>query len=190
MMGFTRSYLSQIEAGVKKPGPKFVRRLLEIEGARPYNASLVKEHSVSKPGFINARELGAGVRMIPVISWAQAGIAASFEELPEDWQDFIPAAVSDTKSFGIQLQGDSMEPRYQAGDVAVVLPQSPPRNGDLVIAKIKEEGFAFKILSLVGGDPNRIRLSSYNPAYQPMDFNREQLHWIYPVHSVHKVIRR
>jgi SOS-response transcriptional repressor LexA len=71
-----------------------------------------------------------------------------------------------------------------------VLPSIAARNGDLVIANIKEEGFAFKVMSLIGGDPQLIRLTSYNPVYQPMDFQREQFHWIHPVHTVTKHVRR
>ncbi len=127
---------------------------------------------------------------IPLISWAQAGIATEFEELPEHWQERIPALVSDRLAFAIQLRGDSMEPKYSDGDVAIVIPSSTARNGDLVIANIKDEGFAFKIMTLVGGDPRHVRLTSYNPAYPPMDFDREQFHWMHPVYSVNKIIRR
>ncbi len=161
-----------------------VYRTLQIQGA---STKGIKE-GAQKYSPTNAT--GTAVKMIPLLSWAQAGIATSFDEIPEDWQEMIPAAVSDNQAFAIQLRGDSMEPRYQDGDVAIVLPNSPPRNGDLVIAKIKEEGFAFKILTLTGGDPAHIKLTSYNPAFPPMEFPREKFHWIYPVHSVNKIIRR
>ena len=129
-------------------------------------------------------------RMIPLLSWAQAGIATAFEEIPEHWQEFIPAVVTDKQAFAIQLRGDSMEPKYSDGDIAVVLPSTPARAGDLVIAKIKEEGFSFKIMNLVGGGPEQIKLTSYNPLYEPRILPREAFHWIYPVHSVNKLIRR
>ena len=127
---------------------------------------------------------------IPLISWAQAGMATAFEEIPEHWQEKIPATVSDKSAFAIQLRGDSMEPKYSDGDIAVVLPHASSRNGDLVVANIKEEGFAFKVMTLIGGDIRHIRLTSYNQVYPPMDFQREQFHWIYPVHSVNKLVRR
>jgi phage repressor protein C with HTH and peptisase S24 domain len=132
----------------------------------------------------------SSVKMIPLISWAQAGIATAFEEIPEHWQERIPAAVQDRHAFAIQLRGDSMEPKYSDGDVAIVLPHTAARHGDLVVANIKEDGFAFKVLNLVGGDPRHVRLTSFNPVYQPMDFDREDFHWIYPVDSVTKRVRR
>ncbi len=185
-MGFTRSYLSQIEAGVREGGPRFVRRLIECEqeSARPAsNSYSLREQSAAllPPG---------SVRMIPLVSSAQAGIATAFEEIPESWQERIPSTVTDKKAFAITVRGDSMEPRYHDGDMAILLPSSSARNGDLVVANIKEEGFAFKVLTLVGGDPKHLKLTSYNPVYPPMDLPRERFHWIYPVHSVTKVIRR
>lgn len=129
-------------------------------------------------------------RDIPLVSWAQAGIATNYEELPADWQETIPAAVPDNTAFAIQLRGDSMEPQYKDGDIAIVMPGQAAHNGDLVIANIKNEGFAFKILNLVDGDPDRIRLTSYNMVYAPMEFSREKFHWIYPVYSVTKRVWR
>lgn len=130
------------------------------------------------------------IRMIPVICWAQAGVATAFENIPETWEERIPAVVEDENAFAIQIRGDSMEPKYSDGDVAVLLPGIFPRNGDLVIANVKDEGFVFKILTLVNGSPEQLRLTSYNPAYPPYDLPREKFHWIYPVDSVVKKVRR
>ncbi len=114
----------------------------------------------------------------------------SYEEIPADWQDTYPAAVNDRKAFALQLRGDSMEPKFSDGDIAIVLPDTPPRNGDLVVANVKEQGCTFKLMHLVGGDIDKIRLSPYNPVYPALDFSREQFHWIYPVDSVNKRVRR
>ncbi len=129
-------------------------------------------------------------RDVPLLSWAQAGFATSYEEIPADWQDTYPAAVNDRKAFALQLRGDSMEPKFSDGDIAIVLPDTPPRNGDLVVANVKEQGCTFKLMHLVGGDIDKIRLSPYNPVYPALDFSREQFHWIYPVDSVNKRVRR
>jgi SOS-response transcriptional repressor LexA len=138
----------------------------------------------------NAVLYGREPRMIPVLSWAQAGMAADFEEIPIDWQETIPSTVGDRNAVAIMLRGDSMEPKHSEGDIAVVMPTTAARHGDLVIAKIKEEGLVFKIFNLIGGDPRRIRLSSYNPAYSPNEYGREDFHFIFPVHSVTRLTRR
>ena len=207
LLGISPDYLSQIELGKKRPSNRLVR-LIEIYAADPshmppplklleVNREKVLGREVSRVPTSqslrtteNAAMYKTQPRMIPLLSWAQAGMATAFEEIPEDWQEYIPAVVTDKQAFAIQLRGDSMEPKYSDGDVAIVLPNTPSRAGDLVIAKIKEEGFAFKIMNLVGGGPEQIKLTSYNPLYEPRVLPREAFHWIYPVHSVNKLIRR
>ena len=189
---FTKQYL---------PQPRILRGIADIFGVEEDWLA----HGIGQKLNEQSRRVGEAVakilpiphhgskiptREIPLISWAQAGVATEFEEIPEDWQERVALPVSDPRAFAIQLRGDSMEPRFQDGDIAVLLPGTAARNGDLVVANIKEEGFAFKILNLVGGDPEHIRLTSYNSVYSPMDYPRTKFHWIYPVDSVTKRIRR
>ncbi len=181
LLGVGGDYISQLELGKKKPSTR-LERLLEL-----YRKVRDKEPGPQKESRTENTE---NVTWIPIVTWAQAGIATAFENIPDDWQDRIPVVVSDKQAFAIRLRGDSMEPQFKDGDLAVILPNIPVRHGDLVVANIIEEGFAFKIFSLVGGDPTRISLRSYNPAYGPMEFAREQFYWIYPVDSVIKKIRR
>lgn len=204
-LGVTADYISLLERGKKSPGPHMVRFFdiiaespLHQSGAAPIQASAIVAETpymptASKPAkLVDAPSLynQYPIRRIPIITCAQAGLATQFEEFPEHWQETIPAAIHDNRAFAIQLKGDSMEPRYSDGDIAIVLPQTPARNGDLVVANIKEEGFACKIMTLIGGDPRHIRLTSYNQAYPPMDFAREQFHFIFPVHQVTRLVRR
>jgi SOS-response transcriptional repressor LexA len=151
-----------------------------------------KPYRAGKEGLITTAGDVRPVRYIPVLSWVQAGSAVDFEQIPDDWLDMIPipAGVTDRTPFAVQLRGDSMEPKYSDGDVAVVMPETPARNGDVVIANIEDEGCSCKIMTLVGGDPSQVKLTSYNPAYPPMEYRREQFRWIHPVHSVTKVVRR
>jgi phage repressor protein C with HTH and peptisase S24 domain len=39
-------------------------------------------------------------------------------------------------------------------------------------------------------DKNLITLSSYNPAYPPLERHRDQFHWIFPVSAIIKQLRR
>ncbi len=195
------------------PQPRIVEELAELLGVEPgwllhgqepklnaasrhagepvvHSLALAERPPRSKLAEATAHHAPVRTREVPLISWTQAGLATAFDEIPNSWQECVPAAVNDGSAFAIQLRGDSMEPKYQEGDIAVVLPKSPARHGDLVVANIKAEGFAFKILNLVGGDPRRVRLTSYNVAYEPMDFDRDDFHWIHPVHSVTRLIRR
>jgi SOS-response transcriptional repressor LexA len=186
------------------PQPRIVEELAELLGVEPawlrhgqepkLNASSRRtgEQTVHSLNGAEPTPLDAALRAreVPLLSWAQAELAATSDGIPESWPERMPTAASDGSAFAVQLRGDSMEPKYQEGDLAVVLPKSVARNGDLVIANIKEQGVVFKILNLIGGDTRRVRLTSYNPAHEPMDLARDDFHWIHPVHSVTRLIRR
>ena len=175
VLGVSRSYYSQVEQGKRKPGPKLRNRFELLEG----------QDSRSSNVIFGSRPL----RNIPVISWAQAGEATAFEQLPSDWEELVPSDVADEKAFGVRLRGDSMEPKFSDGDVAILLPSTPATNGEIVVANIKDQGALCKIMH-VQLDKNLVKLSSYNPAYPPTEYHREEFHWIYPVASVIKQLRR
>jgi SOS-response transcriptional repressor LexA len=170
-----RAYLSQIERG-RAPGNALRTRFLLLERAAPIKTS---------PNVGSAYNL----RNLPVLSWAQAGQAADYGEIPADWDEMVPSDVSDERAFGVRLRGDSMEPRFSDGDIAILLPSIPATNGDIVVANLKEEGVLCKIMH-VQLDKNVITLSSYNPAYPPMERHRDQFNWMYPVSSIVKLLRR
>ncbi len=170
-----RAYLSQIERG-RAPGNALRTRFLLLERAASIKTS---------PNVGAAYNL----RNLPVLSWAQAGQATDYGEIPADWDEVVPSDVSDERAFGVRLRGDSMEPRFTDGDIAILLPSIPATNGDIVVANLKEEGVLCKIMH-VQLDKNVITLSSYNPAYPPMERHRDQFNWMYPVSSIVKLLRR
>jgi len=174
-LGIDRAYLSQIERG-RAPGNALRTRFLLLEKATSIKTS---------PNVGAAYNL----RNLPVLSWAQAGQAADFGEIPSDWDETVPSDVSDDQAFGVRLRGDSMEPRFSDGDIAILLPSIPPTNGDIVVANLKNEGVLCKIMH-VQLDKNVITLSSYNPAYPPMERHRDQFNWMFPVSSIMKQLRR
>jgi SOS-response transcriptional repressor LexA len=167
-----RAYLSQIERG-RPPGNALRTRFLLLEKSSPISTNA---------NTVNLRNL-------PVLSWAQAGQATDYGEIPSEWEEVVPSDVSDERAFGVRLRGDSMEPRFSDGDIAVLLPNSAPTNGDIVVANLKNEGVLCKIMH-VQLDKNLIKLSSYNPAYPPMERHRDQFNWMFPVTSILKQLRR
>jgi phage repressor protein C with HTH and peptisase S24 domain len=85
-----------------------------------------------------------------------------------------------------------MRPQYDEGDVVILAPSSEARNGDLVIARLKEEAgddVMFKIFQSTASG-QRVVLSSYNPAYPALEFSRDDFRWIYPAQSVIKNLRK
>jgi SOS-response transcriptional repressor LexA len=169
-----RSYLSQVERG-RPPGNALRTRFFLIE----------KSSSVKANGSAAAY----GLRNLPVLSWTQAGQAIEPGEIPRDWDEVVPSDVSDERAFGVRLRGDSMEPKFSDGDIAILLPGTGPTNGEIVMANLKNQGVFCKIMH-VQLDKNLVKLSSYNPAYPPTEYHRDEFHWIYPVAAIIKQLRR
>ena len=175
-LGIDRSYLSQLERG-KNPGTSLRTRFLILE----------KSLAVNGKGF--SANSAYGLRRLPVLSWAQAERTTDSREIPTDWEEMVPSDITDERAFGVRLRGDSMEPRFSDGDIAILLPSIPPTNGDVVVANLKNEGVLCKLMH-VQLDKNVIILSSYNPAYPPMERHRDQFNWMFPVSSIMKQLRR
>lgn len=122
-------------------------------------------------------------RYVPLISWAQCGAITDFEDLYE-YEGQLAFNVQDPRALAITLKGDSMEPRFREGDIAVVYPSRKPQTGNLVIAKIKDEGVVFKRFQILSSRPPRFRFISENPNYEPIDRNEDEIDWIYPVANI------
>ena len=175
LLDIDRSYLSQVERG-RPPGNALRTRFLLIE-----KSSSLKVNGNASPAY--------GLRNLPVLSWAQAGQATDFEEIPRDWDEVVPSDVADEHAFAVRLRGDSMEPRYSDGDIAVLLPGIAATNGETVVANLRNQGLLCKIMH-VQLDKNLIKLSSYNPAYPPTEYHRDEFHWVFPVATIIKQLRR
>lgn len=96
----------------------------------------------------------------------------------------------DPNSFAIILEGDSMETKFLAGDRVVFLPNSEPRNGDPVVAKLEDGRVFFKYYYRTGPEGARVKLVSENANYGPMEFDRAEFAFIYPAWEVKRKLRR
>jgi repressor LexA len=194
-----RSYLSQLENG-RKPGKGVLIRFLrewELFKRRQDQVLPGSLASASGPVPLAGRMMtnvlsfpdGAGLRRLPLVSWDQAREADTVESIATRCEETIPSDLRDESAFAVRLRGDSMEPRFEDGDVMVVSTAIPPSNGDIVLGNLKDQGMCCKIMH-VHHDKNLVTLTCYNPAYPPMQHNREDFNWIFPVAQVVKYLRR
>lgn len=49
-----------------------------------------------------------------------------------------PALIGNPRAYAIYVEGDSMEPRWSAGDLVFVDPRRPPSPGDFVVVQLRE----------------------------------------------------
>ena len=131
------------------------------------------------------------MRAVPVRSWAQAGTGVDSEELPLEWQKRVATDCPDEQASGVEIQGDSMEPKFFPGDIAILMPTHQPRNGSLVVARLEREGVVFKVFT--ARDQSAIRIcsfTSYNPVFQPIEVSESNVIWNYPVYQIVRQVWR
>jgi phage repressor protein C with HTH and peptisase S24 domain len=118
----------------------------------------------------------------PIIAYAQGGEGA----YPEDLGQAVPRIAvpcKDPNCYVLALEGKSMEPIYQEGDLLVVAPNFEPMNNDLVIVKTVDGEVNFKKLKIpIKGEI--FQFHSFNPNHPPIHLAAEQIHRISVVHSV------
>lgn len=179
-MGISSNYVSLLEKGKKAPGPAIERHLELIDRIESAGLSGRNESGFTlrdEPAIPYGRK-SPPERMIPVIGWAHAGMAESYEEIPEMWQDKVPCTIRDEKSFAVRLEGDSMEPKYCAGDVLILQPSVEPYNGCLAVIKMKSDGFLFR---RVERRADFVRMIPLNPQWGTEEIPNDQITWIFPV---------
>lgn len=119
---------------------------------------------------------GMSVKVIPLLSSAQAGVA-QWDDVYE--HEGIPAFnIKDPKAVAITIRGDSMEPKYQEGTVAIIYPSIEAKNGDLVIARLSDGSVMFKRLQI---DGDKYIFISLNPIYPPRTVEKSMVEKIVPV---------
>jgi SOS-response transcriptional repressor LexA len=189
-LGIHRTYLVLIEKGKKIPSPRLERSILEFmekaehQGVSPQQ--LWDQISRSNASHASA----AAGRRVPVVSWAAAGQARAYEDLANQIEETVETESRDANSFAIIIEGDSMEHKFYAGDRVVFAPNSEPRNGDAVVAKLQDGRVFFKYFYRTGPEGARVKLVSENSNYGPLEFERSDFLWVYPGVEVKRRLRR
>ncbi len=174
-LGISRQHLSKLEHSPNPLTANIVRRLEEF---------------AKQAGIPNVSS-STGARVIPIRTWAQAGAGSDFGELPLDWANRVATDCPDEHAFAVEIQGDSMEPKFYPGDIAVLMPTRQPRNGCLVVALLEREGVVFKVFAAREMSSGRLcSFTSHNPVFQPIEVPESNVIWKYPVYQVIRQVWR
>ena len=95
-------------------------------------------------------------RRVPLISYVQAGALAEkppIEAFDGSFEYILTDSDLSEFSFGLGIEGDSMEPDFKDGDIIIVDPEVEPAPGEFVVAKN-------------GG--NQATFKKYRPTYTDM----------------------
>ena len=169
LKGLTQSDLGQLlnvsdktisswEVGRTEPNIGKVALMSEIFGCLTSD--------ITQGNFADQKKI-SGVR-IPVLGKVQAGLPIEAIENIIDYEEISEEMAKNGTYFGLQIKGDSMEPRFVEGDVVIVRKQSYIENGQIGVVLINGKDATIKVIHQ---STNGITLDPLNPSYEMMFFN-------------------
>ncbi len=123
-------------------------------------------------------------QLIPVLGSVPAGTPIEAIEDIEEYVDYYPNFVKHGELFALKVKGDSMAPELKNGDIAIIEKQDFIENGDIAVVRVNGEDVTIK---RVKPTRNGIRLVPTNPAYDSLEFSKEEVATL-PVTIVGKLI--
>ena len=121
---------------------------------------------------------------IPVLGYVKAGIPMTTIENIIDYEEISQEQARTGEFFGLQIKGDSMEPRITEGDVVIVRKQETVENGEIAVVLINGDDATVKKFYKTDAG---IKLVSTNPTYDPFFFTPDEVNTL-PVSVIGKVV--
>lgn len=110
--------------------------------------------------------------IINIYGRVAAGIPLEMIEDIIDTEEIPEETAKTGHFFGLQIHGDSMEPKISDGDIVIVRQQDDAETGDTVIATVNGTDATCKRLKKYR---DGIELIATNPSYEPMFFSNEEI---------------
>jgi len=130
----------------------------------------------AEPERTAARERQA--ELVPVFGRVKAGPDGMYLEDHPEYYVPRPPGVDDANVFGVEVRGDSGEPRYKAGDILLCVEEKEPHTGGDYVVILPEGDCVLKRWQTAGGDAEGralVRLLSWNADYTPLVYRRDQI---------------
>lgn len=126
-------------------------------------------------------DISAG-RPIPIINKVSAGYPSDFDDLDYPVgiaDDYVRCPdIHDPNAFAVRVVGDSMEPKFQEGDIVVFSPAVEVRNGDDCFIRFSgPHETTFKRVYFEAD--NQVRLQPRNENYSPMIVDGKRINGMY-----------
>lgn len=173
-IGVTQQAVGKWESGKSSPDPSTVAKIAELlNTTADYLLGLYRPITQNAP---EERFFGSYAEsLIPVIGTVKAGYGAlAFEE---DYGQEYARVKDPANYFYLVVRGDSMEPRIQDGDLALVHKQETLENGDLGVLIYGDEGDGTLKRYIQRG--NSVVLQPFNPNYSELVIKGEDLNRLY-----------
>jgi len=188
LAGLSKGYISMLEKGENprsgKPLAPSLETIKQIASTMRMDVNdLLAMLDGDQALTVNAHLKRKAVT-INVLGRVAAGVPIEAVENIIDTEEITQQMALTGDFFGLQIKGDSMEPRICEGDVVIIRQQNDAESGDIVIAIVNGcDATCKKLLKYADG----IRLMPTNPAYEPMYFTNEEIE-NKPVKIIGKVV--
>ena len=123
--------------------------------------------------------------LIPVLGRVQAGLPIEAVENIIDYEEIPGEMASQGEYFGLQIKGESMEPKFSEGDVVIVKKQPDIESGQVGIIIVN--GTDATIKRVVKHGEGGISLIALNPAYSPKFYTNHEIANM-PVNIIGRVV--
>lgn len=173
-VGITASTINKIEKSQMRLSDKYMGNIANALGVSI--SALLDEQTASDAAGMQ--------KTIPVYGLAAAATRGAFTMTtdPVEWVVAPPALIGVRDAYALIVTGNSMEPRYFAGDIVFVNPNRPPRPGDhVVIQEAPNGGVAASIKRFEKQTETELVTTQYNPL-AVIRFKREL------ITAVHRVL--
>lgn len=98
---------------------------------------------------------------IPLCGSVSAGAGEYLQDEHVEYIEVFADSVPDDADYCLKVNGDSMSPMFESGDIIFVHKQQEPSDGAIMIVDVDGEAYVKKVRV----DNNQLRLVSLNPAY-------------------------
>jgi len=114
-------------------------------------------------------------RRVPVTGCVRGGDDGYLvqDNTPDGWVEYW---TGDSRAYALRIRGDSMHPRYRAGEFVVITPSIEAQPGRDVVVKLTNGKCLLKQLNWMRGD--EVQLLSINNGYAPMTILRSEIECI------------
>ncbi|MCE5249895.1 LexA family transcriptional regulator [bacterium] len=117
---------------------------------------------------------------VPLLSKIPAGIPAEWTDgdYPVGFgEEFIDRGdVADPNAFALIVDGDSMSPRINSGDIVIISPNAPITNRSCAVVSVHEGDRTLKTVIFLNN--GKVILQPENDHYEPLVVDREKIKFI------------
>lgn len=179
-IGISKSSVNMYERGEREPGIETLEAFADFFNV-DMNYLLGKDDVIRNRIFVSYRSDSHDhtlannpsiVTQIPVFGSVAAGIPIEAITDIEDYEEITEDLARTGEFAALRIKGNSMEPKFSAGDVVIVRLQENADNGDIAIVLVNGDEATCKKIKRT---PEGIMLISTNPAYEPMFYSNRDI---------------